>query len=75
MVYVKYFDHSLFRNMAPSNVKPAIRETVGWLIYQDDEALWIIWDRSVDSNRFEKPDPSSGLVILRKCILEVREIC
>lgn len=74
LVYVKYLDHALYRNMAPLDPRPVVRETVGWLMYEDDEAVWILWDRNAAPSIYEKPDPSSSLVIVKKCILEIRRI-
>jgi hypothetical protein len=51
-----------------------VRETVGWLVHEDDEALWVVWDRSVAPSRYERNESYSSLVIVKKCILEVRRI-
>jgi hypothetical protein len=75
LVYVKYLDHTLYRNMTPSSPKPTIRETVGWLVHQDDESVKIVWDRSVAPSRYERNEPYSSLVIVKNCILEMRRIC
>jgi hypothetical protein len=75
LVYVRYLDHALYRDMAPSSPKPMVRETVGWLVHEDDESLWIVWDRNVAPSRYERNEPYSSLVIVKKCILEVRRIC
>ena len=74
LVYVKYIDHLLYRSMAPSNVRPAVRETVGWLMHEDDYAIWIVWDKCVKPSRYVKLDLSSGLVIVKSSILEIRRI-
>lgn len=74
LVYVRYLDHVLYRNMAPPNPKPIIRETIGWLAYEDNEVVWIVWDRAAAPSRLEKLDPASSLVILKRCILEMRRL-
>jgi len=74
LVYVRYLDHALYRNMAPSNPRPVVRETVGWLMHEDDEAIWIVWDRNVAPSKHEKNDPYSSLVIVKSCILEMRRL-
>jgi len=74
LVYVKYLDHALYRNMAPSNPRPVVRETVGWLMHEDDEAVWIVWDRNVAASNYEKNTPYSSLIIVKSCILEMRRV-
>lgn len=52
-----------------------IRECVGWLDYEDEEHIRVVWER------FAMPDPpreakprATGLVILKKAVLEMRRI-
>ena len=73
LVYVRYVDHVLFRDMDPTHARPFTRECVGWLDYEDSETVRIVWER------FAMPDPpneakprATGLVILKKTILEMR---
>jgi len=75
LVYVRYQDHVLFRDMNPATTSPFTRECVGWLDYEDQECIRVIWER------FAMPDPpneskpkATGLVILKKAILEIRRI-
>ena len=75
LVYVRYLDHVLFKDVDPNLYKPFIRETIGWLDYEDKECLRIVWER------FAIPDPpneskprATGLVILKKAILEIRRL-
>jgi hypothetical protein len=74
LVYIRYQDHILYRNMAPSNPKPIIRETIGWLAYEDNEVVWIVWDRAAAPAKLEKLDPAASLVVLKRCILEMRRL-
>jgi len=64
----------LFRGLDPDRVKPVLREAVGWLTIQSDEAIWICFDRPLDVQDFEKKDAQSGLCILRNDILDFVEI-
>jgi hypothetical protein len=73
LTYVKYRDHVLFKKCNHSDMKPSIREVVGWLVHETQEAIYICCDRSVDPLPCEKPS-ESGLVILKSDILERREI-
>lgn len=75
LVYVRYADHVLFRDLDPRAYRPWTRECIGWLDYEDEECVRIVWER------FAMPDPpneskpkATGLVILKKAILEMRPI-
>ena len=75
IVYIRYLDHVLFRNADPNLYEPAIREAVGWLIKENDEAVWILWERGVERLPHERPLPiESGLVIVKSDILEIRKL-
>ena len=73
LVYVKYVDHVLFRNVDPNLLKPCIREVVGWLVRETDEVLCLCHDRAIELLPFEKHS-ESGLIILKSDVLERREI-
>lgn len=75
LVYVRYLDHVLFKDSDASQYQPWVRECVGWLDYEDQEYIRIIWER------FREPNPpenarlrSTGLAILKKAILEMRNV-
>ena len=75
MVCVRYRDHVLFKDVDTSLMHPWIRETVGWLDYEDQDHIRIVWER------FAMPDPpneakprATGLVILKEVILEMRRV-
>ncbi len=75
LVHVPYQDHVLFRDMDPSKASVFTRECIGWLDYEDQECVRLVWER------FAMPDPpveskprATGLVILKKAILEMRRI-
>ncbi|TRZ53850.1 MAG: hypothetical protein D4S01_00565 [Dehalococcoidia bacterium] len=75
LVYVLYRDHVLFRNSDSSLYHPCIRECVGWVIKEDEEAVCILFDRSAKPLPNQKTKPSeSGLVILKGDILEMRKL-
>ena len=75
IVYVRYRDHVLFRDVDPRAYKPFIREAVGWLDYQDEEYLRIVWERFAMPDPPNEPKPrATGLVILRAALVEVRKI-
>ncbi len=75
LVLVRYLDHVLYRDVDPSLFRPWIRETVGWFDFEDSDHVRIVWER------FAMPDPpneskprATGLVILKKAILELRSL-
>src|SRR5213594_589910 len=66
LVFLRYLDHVLFKDVDPSLYGPWTRETVGWLDYEDSGHVRIVWER------FAMPDPpneskprATGLVILK----------
>jgi len=75
LVYLRYQDHVLFKDVDPSLYHPWTREAIGWLDYEGQDYIRIVWER------FAMPDPpnearprATGLVILKKAILEMRRI-
>ncbi len=75
LFYVRYRDHVLFKDSDSSEYRPWTRECVGWLDYEGDDFIRLVWER------FSEPNPpknarirSSGLAILKKAILEMREV-
>ena len=75
LVYVRYRDHVLFKDMNPGTAAPFTRECVGWFDYEDQDYIRILWER------FAMPDPpndskprATGLVILKEAILEMHRI-
>jgi hypothetical protein len=73
-VYIRYKDHVLFRRIKDHVAEHAERETVGWLIGEDPEAICIHWDRNVRRLPYQKTSSNSGLLILKSCIIEIQEI-
>ncbi|MEM2189229.1 MAG: hypothetical protein QXG35_07870 [Nitrososphaerota archaeon] len=71
LVYIRYRDHVLFRDSNHSLLSPIVRETVGWVVKESDEALWLVWDRGTDKNEFSF---ESGLIILKSDVLEMRNV-
>jgi hypothetical protein len=73
LIYVEYEDHVLFRNCDSSKIKPSIRKTVGWVTFENTEALCVCSDVPVERLPNEK-NAESGLVILKSTILNKREL-
>ena len=71
---IVYIDHILFRNINSEKVDPSIREAVGWITKQNEEAIWLLSDKPVDKQDNERTCVESGLVIFRSAILGVEQI-
>lgn len=73
LVYVRYKDHVLFKNVNPRLYFDVVeREAVGWLIFDSDQYLCISNDRSVQGLPNEACE--SGFSIIKSDIVELREI-
>jgi hypothetical protein len=72
-VYIRYRDHVLFRNTPKPIHRTAERETIGWLIRQNKEFMYIQHDRTIDSLHYTS-GRVSGLVLLKSCILEIHAL-
>jgi hypothetical protein len=72
--YIKYKDHVLFRNADISLLNPSIREVVGWLEKETEEAVFLCFDRSFHNLPHEVPSMESGLILLKENVLEMKEI-
>ena len=72
LLFIRFKDHTIFRNHRP-RVKPIIRETIGWLLDDNDESITLLWVREP-----EKSSPQlrreTGICILKSDILEIREV-
>jgi len=75
LVYVRYRDHVLFRHSDPKLYSPVVREAVGWLMKEDNQAVWILWERNVEPLPHERIRPEeSGLILLKTDIIELRRL-
>ncbi|MDG6222597.1 MAG: hypothetical protein IAX21_00830 [Candidatus Bathyarchaeota archaeon] len=71
VVYVRYLDHVLFKNVPNPIEEPAERETIGWLTKDEKEIVCIENDRTLDKLPYSSGS-GSGLVLLKSCIIEIR---
>jgi hypothetical protein len=75
LVYVRYEDHVLFSRCSPLTMKPQMRETVGWLIYECEDYIILSWDRDAEPPTLKGGDSkASGLVLLKTDILELKKL-
>jgi hypothetical protein len=72
-VYVRYKDHVLFKNVQQPVEEAVERETVGWLAKQTDEIMLIEHDRIIPNPRITS-GKSSGVIVLKSCVLEMRRL-
>lgn len=75
LVYVRYRDHVLYHRGDPELMKPQVREAVGWLVYEGEDYITVVWDRDAEPPTLKGGDPkASGLVLLRSDILELKRL-
>jgi len=74
-IIIRYKDHVLFKDSDASKYWPWIRETIGWLDYEDEESIRIVWERLTEPVPSENSRTRcTGLAILKKAIIECRRI-
>jgi hypothetical protein len=75
VVYIRYSDHVLFKDSTSSRYAPWLRECVGWLDYEDEMYIRVVWERFKDPNQSEDAGiRSTGLAILKSSIVEMKQI-
>ena len=69
-------DPVLFRNSNPKLYgKPNIRETVGWILNENNLAVQVIWDKSLKRLPNDRTSPKEcGLTIPRNGILKMKSL-
>lgn len=60
----------MFKNCDSKAIEPVVREAVGWVLRQNEEAILLVSDKQLGKDRSE-----SGLLILRPDILEFKTLC
>ena len=74
VVIVRYYDHVLFKDaLISSGLRPVVREAIGWLDYQDENYIRIVWERYAepiiaDESRFR----ATGLAIRKADVIELK---
>jgi len=74
IIRVRYYDAVLFERADPALFEPAVREAVGFLDRESDLFIRLTMDIPHRKVPYEKPDQTSGLVILKDNIIELKEI-
>ena len=77
IIIVRYFDHVLFKDALISSdaLRPVVRETVGWLDFENEEFIRLVWERfsepvSGDDSRLR----TTGLAIRKSDVIELRRV-
>ena len=75
-VHVLYMDHILYRNSNPILYgEPDKREILGWIIRENEKAIWILCDKPLKPLSYRRIDLEySGFVILKSTILEIEKL-
>jgi len=71
LVYIRYRDHTLFRDVDPAFGCPVIRECVGWLSHENNEFIRLVFERYAVPQS-EGAQRETGLAVLKSTILEMR---
>ena len=72
-VYIRYKDHVLFKNIQQPMEEAMQRETIGWLSKENSEIILVEHDRTMPNAEL-CTGQSNGLIILKSCIIEIREL-
>nr|MDO8082857.1 hypothetical protein [Candidatus Freyarchaeota archaeon] len=75
IVYVRYLDHLLLKNMEQNNYPPVITEMLGWLVEDQADYIRVEFERfSQIGNGVNVTQKMSSLTIIKSTILELRKI-
>lgn len=75
VIYLRFFDAVLFKDALCSSYKPIIRETIGWLDYEDAECMRVVWERYAEpAINEESRIRVTGLAIHKSDIIEVMKV-
>jgi hypothetical protein len=69
LLYVRYKDHVIYKNLIQPNPEAIERETVGWLAHENQDIILIEHDRTIKRKDISS-GKSNGIIILKSCILE-----
>jgi hypothetical protein len=73
LLYVRYKDHVIYKNILQPAPEAIERETVGWLTHQNQDIILIEHDRTIKRKDISS-GKSNGIIILKSCILEARPL-
>jgi len=70
LLYVRYKDHVIYKNILQPIAEAAERETVGWLTKQNEEIMLIENDRPIQKDEILYGQ-GNGIIVLKSCIIEI----
>jgi hypothetical protein len=73
LLYIRYKDHVIYKNIIQPNPEAIERETIGWLAHQNQDIVLIEHDRTIQRMDVSS-GKSNGIIILRSCILEIQPL-
>ncbi len=75
LVWIRYKDHALHRNIDPVKATPIVREATGRIERETEDYLFIVVDEYLAPGPDDLPTrKTTGLVILRNTILEMKRL-
>jgi len=75
VVVVRYYDHVLFKDAISNQIRPFVREAVGWLDYEDAEYIRLVWERYSEPVFGEESRlRTTGLAIRKADITQIRRL-
>jgi hypothetical protein len=75
LVFVRYIDHVVYNRAPALALKPQVRKAVGWLVYECEQYITIVWDSDDDTPTLRGGDPkASGLVLLKADIVKLVKV-
>jgi hypothetical protein len=75
LIFVRYLDHVLYNRTSALAMKPQTREAVGWLIYDCEHYVTLVWDRDAEPPTLHGGDPkASGMVLLKSDIIALERL-
>ena len=73
VILVRYHDHLLFRDVDPAQFpRTWIREAIGWLDYEDDECVRLVWERFTVPDSAQGEPRAVGVTIYKKAVVEMK---
>jgi hypothetical protein len=75
LVFMRYLDHVAYNRSMALAMQPQVREAVGWLVYECEQYVTLVWDKDAMPPTLKGGDPkASGLVLLRSDIVEFKRL-
>jgi hypothetical protein len=71
VIYCRYLDATLFRDVDPAFGYPVERECIGWLSHENNEFIRLVFERYAVPQS-EGAQRETGIAVLRSAILEMR---